>query len=531
MSRDRLVKGSLVSAAALVGSAMFLSRILGFFRNSVIAALFGQNNLTDAYNTAFLFPDTLYLILIGGGISSAFIPVLSRYIQENREDEGWRVISIAFSITLIGMSIVIAAGFVFAPYFVKILAPWFGPQKFALTVALTRITILTILFHALNGVLIGTEYAYNTFWATSIGPLVYNSVIIVFGILLAPYMGIFAFAYSTLIGAALNFGIQLWGTWRLRPTLHFDLNFRHPGVKRIGKLMLPVMIGLSIAQLNLLFNQAFLASQLPAGTINALVISSRLMLVPVLVATSIGITLLPSLTQKAVAKDTVAFRTYFSKAIRAVIFVSLPSAVGFMALAHPIVRILFQHRNFSPAATDVTAATLFYYSIGIVGYGLYEILSRAFYALEDTTTPLRTGLMTIVVGITLNLLLIRVMTYRGLALAYSLTGFVNVALLLFFLKRRLGQLDGRRILDAAWKTATASGVMAVSLVTVGQYLATHVLFGPPYVAIFFQLFLPIFLGGAVFFSVAWALKLPEVSLVFGLLRRRIGRGRVRQGQA
>jgi len=520
----RMAKTSLVSAAALVGSAMALSRVLGFFRNSVIAALFGQNNVTDAYNTAFLIPDTLYLILIGGGISSAFIPVLARYISEKREDEGWRVISIAFSVTLVGMSAILAVGIAAAPDLVHIIAPWFSPAKAALTVALTRITLITILFHSLNGVLIGTEYAYNTFLATSIGPLVYNGSIIVFGALLAPRVGIFAFAYSTLIGSVLNFGIQLWGTWRLKPSFTFSLDIHHPGLVRVARLMVPVMVGLSIAQLNLLFNQAFLASQLAGGTINALVISSRVMLVPVLVATSIGIAMLPSLTAKAVEADMNAFRSYFSRALRAVVFVSLPSAVGLMILARPIVRILFQHGHFSAAATSVTSATLFFYSIGIIAYGSYEIISRAFYALEDTKTPLYSGLVAVAIGIVLNIVLIRFFTYRGLAFAYSLTGFINAGVLLVLLRRKVGRVGGTQIGDALWRTAGATAAMAVALVLFGPYLSTVLLRGQGIPGELVQLLSPILMGLLVFLGVAQLLRMPEVGLILGILRRRRGSG-------
>ncbi len=527
VSRNQATKTALVSAAALVGSALFVSRILGFFRNSVIADLFGQNNITDAYNTAYLFPDTLYLILIGGAVSSALIPVIARYIHEQQEDEAWRVVSICFSATLVGMSAIILLGLIFAPVFVKLIAPGFGPAKFAFTVMLTRITILAILFHSLNGVLIGTEFSYNTFLATSIGPLVYNTTIIVMGVMLAPRLGIVAFAWATVVGAFLNFLIQLWGTWRLKPKFTWSLDIRHPGVRRIGRLMLPVMIGLSIAQINLLFNQIFLASLLPGGTINALVISSRIMLVPILVATSIGIALLPSLTREAVRQDRSAFRGLFTEAMRAVFFVSIPASVALIILAHPLIRILFQHGAFTDEATTVTAGALLFYSIGIVGYGTYEIISRAFFAMEDTTTPLKTGLISVGIGLILNLILIRLFSFRGLALAFSLTGFLNAGILLIALRRRIGRLGGLRLWDATWRTSVATLAMAAVLLSAGLAIAHNLVVGPPLVADLVQLLVPIALGIITFGAVARWLKMPELSLVFGILRRRLRPGHAR----
>ena len=515
--------------AAFVAAAMALSRVLGFLRATVLADLFGQGFATDAFNAAFLVPDTIYLILIGGGISSAFIPVLARYLAEEREDELWRVTSIAFNVVAVVLSVVLALGEVFAPWYLHLILPGFGPAKLALTVVLTRITLGSIFFHGLNGVLLGTEYAYSSFYGTAIGPLVYNLAIILIGLALASHFGIEAFALSTLIGAALNFLIQVWGVLILRPRYYASFDIHHPGVSRIFRLMLPVAFGVSIAQINVLINQSYLASLLPPGSVNALSIASRVMLVPVMVAISIGITLLPNLSRHVAENDMTSYRRAFADAMRAVLFLTIPASLGLIVLAHPVVEVLFEHGRFGAAATTVTGYALLYYSIGITGYAVYEIISRGFYALGDTRTPVVIGLISLSVGVVLNFTLVHLFSgphgvggERGLALAYSLTGLLNAWLLLQALRRRAGRLHGRRIARTAVRAVLAS-VGMVLIVLASLHATPYVVFGPHLMQELIELLWPTLVGLVAYLVLARLMGAEEVAWVLGILLRRLRR--------
>lgn len=507
------------AATTLVGGAMVASRILGFLRNSILAYDFGQTRVMDAYNTAYNIPDTLYLVLVGGGISSAFIPVLARYLEKEEHAELRQVVSAAFTTVLVAISAVILLGVVFAPVYMHLLARGFNRPALDLTVMLTRILVVTIIFHALNGVLIGTQYAHSSFLATAIGPLVYNSTIIVLGLLLAHRMGVAAFAWSTLIGAGGNFLVQLWGVRRLGIRLRFRWDLNNPGLRRIGRLMLPVTLGMSVAQVNLLINQSYFASFLARGDINALNLSSRIMLMPVLAATSIGITLLPALSRLALGTDRKAFVASLARSLGAVLFVSIPAGIGLMTLAVPLIRLLFQHGAFTDHATLHTAQALVFYAIGIAAYGAYEILSRAFYALQETRVPLVTGLISMAVGLVLNVILVRVMSYRGLALSYSITGVINAALLLVILRRELGPLGGQRVLSSALRTLVAAGGMGAAVLAYLRLVPAPV-WGPRIVAEAIQALLPSGLAVIVFAVLCWILKIPEFNLV---LSRIVGR--------
>ncbi len=520
---------TLRQATTIVAAAMVLSRILGFFRNSVMSALFGQGNHMDAYSAAFMVPDTFYMVLIGGGISSAFIPTLTRYIAEGNDEEGWRVVSIAFNFVAVLMFVVLVLAFLLAPWYMHLLDWGFGPAKLQLTIYLTRITLASIFFHSLNGVLIGTEYAYNEFWGTALGPLAYNVVIILIGLLLASHLGIAAFAWSTLIGAFINFLVQVVGVMRLRPRYYLSLAIQHPGIRRIFRLILPVMLGLSIAQINLLINQSFLASTLPKGSVNALVLASRVMLVPVMFAISVGITLLPGLSRHAVMRDRKAFRRSFSDSLRAVLFVTIPASVGLLLISHPVVRVLFQHGQFSERATDITASALFWYTIGITGYAAYEIISRGFYALEDTRTPVVIGAISLVAGIGMNFIFVRLFSgpggaggANGLAFAYSLTGILNAVLLLQALRRRAGPLEGRRILKTSLAALLSSLGMAFFVLGVEQIMP-HLLFGPRIVQYVLMLIWPMLVGTVSYAVIAHLLGAEEVTWVLSMLRRRLAR--------
>ncbi|MDK2821696.1 MAG: putative peptidoglycan lipid flippase [Clostridia bacterium] len=517
------VSMSLAKSAVIMSLASALSRVLGFLRNTAISALFGQNELTDMLNTAFIIPDTIYLILVGGGISSAFIPVLSSYLAEGEEDSVWKVVSIAFNLVFVAVGLAVILGMIWTPQLVHIVAPGFNSEQVMYTSYLTRIVLLAILFHCLNGVLMGTEYAYQFFVATAVGPLVYNAAIIIFGLTLANSYGIAAFAISTLIGAVLNFLVQLWGIWHLKPSYRFVLNFNNEGIRKILKLMLPVTIGLSITQLNLFFNQTFIASYLPSGSINALTLASRVVLVPILFASSIGITLLPALTRIIMKNDRKAFSRYLSNALRAVIFISIPATVGLVVLGEPVIRILFEHGNFTSSDTLLTTNALVFYSLGITAYGAYEILSRAFYATKDTVTPLKLALITLLVGTVLNFTLGPLYGVSGLALAYSIAGFVNVILLFYYLQRKV-QTDFKRreLLITMVKSFLAAITMGFFLTTVAKNL-TLPLVGLSLMREGIELITFIVLGVLSYGCIAWVLRMEELTVFLNILSRRLRR--------
>lgn len=506
-------------AAGIIMVAMVLSRIIGYVRDMVILARFGQNKFTDAYNAAFSIPDFLYYLLVGGALSSAFIPVFSSYIATQKEEDGWRVASTIFNIVIILMLVGITIGFIFTPALIYILVPGFSPENLELTVKMTRIMFLQTFFMALNGISMGILNSYQHFLAPAVGSVVYNLGIIVVGLLLAPSLGIVGFAVGVVAGAALNFAIQLPALLKLGLRYRPIIDLSHPGVKKIGTLILPVLIGLSVTHFNLFVNQN-LGSSLPEGMITALRNAQRIMQLPIGVfAIAIAVAVFPTLTGHAARGEIEEFKKTMSLGVRTIIFVTLPAAVGLIALKTPVVRLLFQQGKFTVENTRATAYALLFYCIGLFAYSAIQLLNRVFYSLQDTRTPVAVGIATILVNIGLNFLLIKPLGHGGLALAYSVAGIVNLLGLLIILRQKIGGIDGKRILASFLKTLLVSLVMGVSAF-LGARLAEVFVGATTKLGQLVQVGVGVGVGVLVFAALVLLLKMEEGELAKSLFLRR-----------
>lgn len=511
----------LLWAATLVSGATIGSRLLGFLRDSIIASYYGQTATVDQYNAAYVIPDTIYLLLIGGAISAAFVPVLADYLARGDHENADRIVNSALNLVVVGMLPLLLMGELIAPFLVRIIAVGFNgdPGAIAHTAFLTRIMLMAVLFHAINGVLVGNQYARKSFWATAIGPLFYNISIIVVGAEWGRIWGIQAFAWGVLIGAFVNFLIQLWGVYRLQFRYQWVMDLHHPGFRRIWRLMLPVIFGVGLGQINLVINQTFLASLLPAGGINALRLASRIMLTPVSLASSLAIALLPNLTEVVALKDFARFRQYLSAGLRSVIFITLPASVGLLLVDRPLVAVLFEHGRFSAQNVSVTASAVTFYALGIVAYGCIDILVGGFYALKNTKTPVVVGAIVLVAGLFLNWILLHTMQDSGLALAYSLTGYLNLLLLGWTLRRQILHMDGTRVARTLVRTAIAAGIMALGVAVASTFLASWIS-GPTFVLRLLGLSLEIGVGTVLFILAAQRFHIEEYRMLVNHFRLR-----------
>ncbi len=507
-------------AAGILMIAMIVSRILGYVRDMVIYAHFGQNNLTDAYNAAFSIPDFLYYLLVGGALSSAFIPVFTSYIATKKEDEAWVVASTIFNIIVIMMLFGITMGIIFTPALIRILVPGFSAENIVLTVQMTRIMFIQTFFMALNGICMGILNSYHRFFAPALGSVLYNLGIIVIGVLLSPYFGIKGFAVGVVGGALLNFCIQLPALLKMglkyKPIIVLD----HPGVKKIGTLILPVLIGLSVTHFNLFVNQN-LASTLPDGMISALRAAQRIMQLPIGVfAIAIAVAVFPTLTEHAARQERDEFKKTLSLGLRTVIFITLPSAVGLIALREPVIRLLFQQGKFTAEATSATAYALFFYCIGLFAYAALQLLNRAFYSLHDTKTPVKVGIFTISINILLNFLFIRILGHGGLALAYSLAGIVNMLVLIIALRRHIGSIDEHRMIFSFLKTLGMSLLMGISAYYAAELITFFIDIGTK-TGQFIQVLAGMSAGVLIYTLCALILKMEESELAKKMILRKV----------
>lgn len=510
-------------AAGLLMLAMIISRILGYIRDVVIYAQFGQNRVTDAYQAAFSIPDFLYLILVGGAMSSAFIPVFSGYIARDENEEAWEVANSVLTVIIALMLVGIILGTIFTRELVYLLVPGFAGESVELTVTLTRIMFAQAFFMALSGITMGILNSFKHFWAPAVGSVMYNLGIIIVGVLLSPKLGIAGFSVGVVAGAVANFGVQLpvliKKGFRYRPRF----NIFHPGVIRIGVLMFPVLIGLSVTQFNLFVSQN-LASTLPEGMVAALRTAQRLMQLPVgIFAVAIGVAVFPTLTGHAAKREMKQFKRSMSLGIRSVLFITLPASAGLLVLRVPLVRLLFQQGWFTAQNTEATAIALLYYSLGLIGYSAIQVLNRVFYALQDTRTPVVIGIVTIALNIGLSFALIGLMGHGGLALAYSVAGIVNMLLLMIIARAKIGGIDGRRIVLSFGKSFLASILMGLVVYFVAAWFELNLDMAVKANQAW-QVIAAALAGAVVYAGLVIGLKMEEARLVLEIFRRRFVRG-------
>jgi putative peptidoglycan lipid II flippase len=464
--------GKVAKAAGILMVAMMVSRVLGYIREAVLASSFGATWQTDAFLAAFTIPDLFYDLLVGGVLSSAFIPVFTSYLATNREEEAWEVASTMINLIVTIMAVCIVFGMIFTVPLTKIVAYKFSGETLDLAVKLTRVMFPAFIVLALNGLIMGILNSYKHFTAPAFGAVVYNICIIVFGITLAARFGIIAFAIGVVIGHLVNFLIQLPVLMKKGLRYRFSLRLSHPGVRKMMVLMVPAMLGLAANRVNLIVNQT-IASGISDGSITALRLANRLMWLPLGVfAGSIAVAVFPTLTTYAARKEMQEFKQTVSMGVRSILLITIPASVGLAVLSIPIVRLLFERGAFDAYATKVTAYALVFYCLGLFAQAAVWVIVRAFYALQDTIRPLLIALTTIAINIALNLLLRPVLQERGLALAYSLTGIYNMVVLFYFLRQKIGPIGMRQIIRSFILVTGCSAVMGVVTYGAAHYLGT-----------------------------------------------------------
>ncbi len=447
-------------------SSVFVSRLIGLARESVIAYVGGIGAEVGAYHVAFILPEILNHIVASGFLSVTFIPIFSRYLAEDREAEGWRVFSLIGTCFGCMLSIFIAVSIIFAPYLVAVCAPGAGmddPQLFAKAVRMTRIILPAQLFFFIGGLLMAVQFAKQRFLIPALAPLIYNSGIIIGGLLLGRRYGMEGFAWGVLAGAfAGNLAVQLWGAiscgLRYRPI--WDVG--HPDFRKYVLLTLPLMIGLTMTfSSEFLFR--FFGSFLPAGNIAVLNFGLRVMLILVgLFGQAVGTASYPYMARLVVEKGIQAMNQLLNTTLRYLALV-MPFSVLMIILRFEVVQILFQRGRFDAAATAVTADVLICFMIGAFAYSAYTIVVRAYFATQNTLFPAIYGTAAVLLSLPLYFAGLKLMGVYGIALSVSLSGILQVLCLYLFWNRRSRNDGGPQVVLTYLKLAGLSVVMGFVL--------------------------------------------------------------------
>ncbi len=511
----------------IVAAGYFLSRVLGIIRDVIITARFGTSAEMDAYQAAFSIPDFLYLVVMGGALGSAFIPVFSRYLAEEQRVEAWRLANAVLNLALLAMVALCVLVAWQADALIGLIFRDFPPEIHALTVDLLRLLLIQPVLLGLGGLAKATLESFERFSLPALGSNLYNIGIIVGALLLAPWLGVYGLVWGVIIGAVLFLLVQLPELWRIGFRYAPNFNLRNPGVLRIAWLMGPRVFGQSAWQLGITIT-AGIASTVAVGAVTANRLALQLMMLPHgLIALSLGTVIFPQLSRAFAQNDIAGLRKGSLGAVRNVLFLALPAAVVLAVLRYPVIRLLFERGDFTASSTALTSQALLFYAVGLTTFAAAEIIVRTYYAMQNTITPVLVGVFTVFLNIMLAVVFVRDgWGIGGLSLAFSIAVTVEAVLLLLLLWWHWRTLDDFWSVCVRIVVATlAFGGVLLLLLRVSQGWLPFLQPGATYT--WPDDFLPLALwtgaalsvSGLVYLGVAWMLRLEEVNLFAARLRR------------
>jgi len=508
-------------AAGTVMLAFIASNLVGLVRQILMAGAFGTQAGIDAFSAANRVSETLFNLVAGGALASAFIPTFTALLTRGDRQRAWQLASAIANLIILVLVLACILAAVFAPWIVSnILAPGFAsdPEKEALTISLLRIMLPSAVLFGLSGLVMGILNSNRIFFWPAFAPAMYQVGIIIGIVVLAPTWGIYGLAIGVLLGSALHLVLQLPSLWRLKGNFYPTMGWDSPDVYEVARLMAPRLLGVAVVQLNFWINTR-LASQFVEGSVIALVLAFSLMLMPqAAIAQSIAIAAMPTLSAQVALGKLNEMRLSLAASLRGALLLSIPAMVGLILLRRPVIVLLYQRGKFDSTSTELVAWALLWFVAGLVGHTFVEILSRAFYSLHDTRTPVLIGIaamsLNVLFSYGFSALFFRLgwLPHGGLALANSLATGLEAGGLFWLMRRRLNGLNGRMILDGMVKAILATLAMWLSLwvwLTWTQGKAAWLVVGGGIV-----------IGVVVFTASIAVLGVSEFKIVLGALKRR-----------
>lgn len=512
----------LTGAAAIVMFSIVFSRLSGFLREVLVPSMIGANEVADAYNLAFKVTGLMYDLLVGGAISAALIPILSGYIAKKDEENGWKAVGTFINVVMVAMVFVCFAGVVFAPQIVALMAQNSKEVDMKLATELTRILFPSVAFLLMAGLSNGVLNAYQRFAAAAYGPTIYNlgSALSIFCFSRSRW-GIKGVAYGVM-GSAFVYFLFQFSFARVNFKLYKPRFYlKHEGFIKLFKLAIPSIMSSAVVQINAMITSSF-ALQFSAGSLTALNAADRTWQMPYGVfAQGMGIAMLPSLSSDLAKGEVDQYKDTLMKGIKSVLLITVPAGVGFIVLREPIIRTMFKFTNkFDEEAVIIAGSVLMFFSIALLSQSIVTILNRAFYADNDTKTPLFIGVITIVLNMILSGIFLNTtnLGVSGMALSYSLVSVVNATLLLTRLNKKMKGIYLNKLLYFLLKILPASLVMGGVLFFMNLFIPAKV---DSKIIQFINLSIEISVGVIVYFAVVFLLKVEEAESIKNLLLGRI----------
>ena len=491
-------------------AGVLLSRLLGFFREWTVAHQIGSNSITDTYYAAFTLPDFLNYLVAAGALSVTFIPVFTRYLADDQEDEGWYAFSTVVTVMGVLLVVMVGIGEFFAPQLVGAIAPGFAPAAKARAVFLTRIMLPAQIFFYLGSILTAVQYAKSQFIIPSLAGVVYNLGIIAGGVLLSSRIGITGFAVGVLGGALCgNLLLQIYGARKAGARFTPNFNVRHPGFIWFIKLSIPIMLALSLSATDDWIIRWF-GSYLVPASITWLTYAKTLMRVPLgVVGMSVGVASFPFLAQLYSQGKLDELSRTLNSTIKGLLLLLVPISALTIAQSTPLVYFIFSHTRLHGPDFEATSATLRIFSIGMFAWALQNILARAFYATRDTITPAVVGTGITFLSLPAYWLLVRRFQHLGLAFASSLGIVAYTVILYLLLNRRTRNPEVRELMVFFLKVCTASVLAGAACFELSNWLGAHIGWGTTHQA-FIVLIIVTTAGMALFAVLAKLLGIEEL---------------------
>jgi putative peptidoglycan lipid II flippase len=507
--------GQIARAAGAVSLAVFASRILGLVREQVFANLFGAGYANDAFVVAFRIPNLLRDLFAEGALSAAFVTVFTDYDQKSGPERTWRLANNVIMCSSLLVGSLVLLGMIFSPELVNLMAPDFGlvPGKTALTTLMTRIMFPFLLLVSLAALAMGMLNSRGKFFVPSLASSFFNLGSVVAGVtlsLVVPKLGlhpIVGMAWGALIGGLMQFLVQVPLLWREGFHLQWVVDLREEGLRRIGKLMLPAVVGLSATQINLFIN-TFYAASCGQGSVSWLNYAYRLFHLPMgLFGVALMVATMPVVSRHATQEDLPAMKGALESSLALALLVTAPAACGLIFLAQPIIALIYQHGHFSAWDTQQTAAALALYAIGALAFAGVKIMVPAFYALNNTRVPVVGSFLTVAANLAFINLTLGSLQHRAIALSTSLSMILNFLFLGVMLYRRLGGFQVRPLLATLLKVAAAGLVMGLTVTWAYPVLADWL--GGGVLGQLLAVGGDILIGAGLYFFLVSRLKVPE----------------------
>ncbi|MFC1658793.1 murein biosynthesis integral membrane protein MurJ [Candidatus Omnitrophota bacterium] len=462
---------SILKSASIIGLLTLCSRLLGFLRDIVIAAFFGTGITSEAFFVAFRIPNLLRDLVGEGAANSAFVPVFCQYWAKEDKKDFWKLIGNAFWMILIVLTGISLLGVLFSRPIAALIAPGFlkEPQKFLLTVQLTRTLFPYLLLIGLTAYAMGLLHTFKSFAAPAASPCLLNICMISCILIASRFMDnpVLGLAIGVLLGGILQVAVQLPSLFKHGfrfGVLKINLKPIHPGIKRIGSLLIPRIFGTAAHQLNILIDTvlASLSSIVGQGAVAAIYYANRIIQFPLAIfGIALSSAVLPTFSRLVAAQDIKGLKNTLSFSLRTIYFLMLPAALGLVVLANPIISVLFRRGNFDYYSVEITSSALLFYGMGLVFFGGMKVLIAGFYSLQDTRTPAVIASLALLVNLILNIILMFPLKVGGLALASSLSAGVSFLLLYWKLAKRIGSIITSDSYAYFLKTTASGLVMAV----------------------------------------------------------------------